>query len=92
MGHHTQDITSCAKHASDVPRGTIDVFGIAEGDATIPFKSVERIAIREIIAIMMCNGDADLFTIGVAAGKRRLAIFDRQGDGAADEPYAGIAH
>src|SRR3546814_9109056 len=66
------------------------IFGIAEGDAAFAFEPVERIAVGKVIAVVVGDGDADQFALPIAAGKRALAVVDRQRDITADEVEADI--
>jgi hypothetical protein len=75
--HHAQHISGSIKHASDVAGRTIYVFGVTEGNTAFALKPIKRLSISEIIAVMMRNGNSDLLTGGIAAGKNRAIIFDR---------------
>ena len=44
--HHANHIAACVEHASNLPRRTVDAFGIAERDPAIAFEPVERVACR----------------------------------------------
>src|SRR3546814_15843220 len=69
-----------------------DVCSSDLGDAAFAFEPVERIAVGKVIAVVVGDGDADQFALPIAAGKRALAVVDRQRDITADEVEAGISH
>jgi DNA repair protein RadD len=59
---HAQHIAACVQHARDVAGRPIDALGVTESNAAFALKPIERLTVSEIIAIVMRNGNSDLFT------------------------------
>ena len=92
MRHHAEDIARIVEDAGDVPRGSVDLTGIAEGYAAFALDPVERVRVVLLIAVLVSDRDRDFLARRIGAGEDRLAVFDLQADRAANEVEAGIAH
>ena len=80
------------KHACDVARAAVDLFGVAERDAAFALDPVERFGIRDVIAIVMRDGKADRLALRIPGSKGRGGVLHVQRDIAADEVEPHVAH
>ena len=65
---------------------------IAEGDATLPFEALERLAAGLIITLAMRDRDLDDLALGIVRCKRRIVALDPQMLHPADKAQIGVAH
>ncbi len=74
MRHHAEHPAIVAQDAGDVGNGTVRVGagGVAEGDAVLAFEAGQRLAVGEIVAVVMGDRAAQHLALGVGAGERRI--------------------
>src|SRR5690554_1048629 len=90
--HHAKDVTGLVEHASNVPRRSVDIVGIAESHTIIIFQPVERLVISKIITVMMGDRNDYFLALLITGGEDRAVLCDDQLSVTADKLDILVAH